>query len=61
MLTLIAENQEDLKALIRKVKEQSEKMGLQLSIKNTAGTIRKITNFTTDGEDFEVMDSFCPM
>ena len=33
--TVIAESQEDLKALIKKDKEQSEKTGLQLNVKKT--------------------------
>ena len=31
-ITLMAENQEELKSLLMKVKEESEKVGLQLNI-----------------------------
>ena len=34
-ITLMAENEEDLKNLLMKVKEESEKAGLKLNIQNT--------------------------
>ena len=53
------ENLEDLNALIRKVKEQSEKMGLQLNMKKTEVMMTgKTANFTTEREDVEMVDSF---
>ena len=33
--TLMAENEEELKSLLRKVKEESEKVGLKLNIQKT--------------------------
>ena len=33
--TLMAESEEDLKSLLMKVKEESEKVGLKLNIQNT--------------------------
>ena len=33
--TLMAESEEELKSLLRKVKEESEKVGLKLNIQNT--------------------------
>ena len=33
--TLVAENEEELKSLLMKVKEESEKIGLKLSIQKT--------------------------
>ena len=33
--TLMAESEEELKSLLRKVKEESEKAGLKLNIQNT--------------------------
>ena len=33
--TLMAESEEELKSLLKKVKEESEKVGLKLSIQNT--------------------------
>ena len=33
--TLMAENEEELKSLLMKVKEESEKVGLKLNIQNT--------------------------
>ena len=34
-ITLIAENEEELKSLLMKVKEESEKVGLKLNIQKT--------------------------
>ena len=36
--TLMAESEEELKSLLMKVKEESEKVGLQLNIQKTANT-----------------------
>ena len=50
-ITLMAENEEELKSLLMKVKEESEKAGLTLNIQKTKimafGTI---TSWQTDGE-----------
>ena len=37
--TLMAESEEDLKSLLRKVKEESEKVGLKLNIHMASGPI----------------------
>ena len=34
-ITLMAENEEELKSLLRKMKEESEKVGLKLNIQKT--------------------------
>ena len=39
--TLMADSEEELKSLLMKVKEESEKAGLKLSILNPKNTVRK--------------------
>ena len=57
--TLMAESEEELKSLLRRVKEKSEKAGLKLSIQTTKimasspTTLRKI-----DGEKVETVTDF---
>ena len=57
--TLMAESEEDLKSLLMKVKEESEKAGLKLSIQKTkimaSGTI---TSCQIDGETVETATDF---
>ena len=57
--TLMAESQEKLKSLLMKVKEESEKVGLKLSIQKTktmaSGTI---TSWQIDGETVEMVADF---
>ena len=49
--TLIAESEEELKSLLLKVKEESEKVGLKLSIQKTKIMASgPITSWQTDGE-----------
>ena len=49
--TLMAENEEELKSLLMKVKEQSEKVGLKLNIQNTKIMASDpITSWQIDGE-----------
>ena len=49
--TLIAESKEELKSLVMKVKEESEKAGLKLSIKRTKIMASgPITSWEIDGE-----------
>ena len=49
--TFMAESEEELKSLLMKVKEESEKVGLKLNIqKNKIRTSRSITSWQTDGE-----------
>ena len=59
--TLMAESEEDLKSRLMKVKEESEKVGLKLSIQKTKiMTSGPITSWEIDGEtvaDFIVLGS----
>ena len=49
--TLMAEREEELKSLLRKVKEKSEKSGLKLNIQKTKiMTSSSITSWQIDGE-----------
>ena len=49
--TLMAESEEELKSLLMKVKEESEKVGLKLNIKKTKiMTSGPITSWEIDGE-----------
>ena len=49
--TLMAESEEELKSLLMKVKEESEKFGLKLNIQKTKiMTSSPITSWQTDGE-----------
>ena len=49
--TLMAESEEELKSLLMKVKEESEKVGLQLSIQKTKIMASgSITSWEIDGE-----------
>ena len=47
--TLMAESKEELKSLLMKVKEESEKVGLKLSIQNTKIMASAITSWQIDG------------
>ena len=50
--TLMAESEEELKSLLRKVKEHSEKVGLKLNIQKTnIMASGPITSWEIDGED----------
>ena len=52
--TLIAESKEELKSLLMKVKEESEKVGLKLSIQKTKIMASSpITSWQIDGETME--------
>ena len=56
--TLMAES-EELKSLLRKVKEESEKVGLKLSIQKTKIMISSpITSWQIDGETVETVADF---
>ena len=52
----MAESEEELKSLLMKVKEESEKAGLKLSIKITASG--PITSWQLDGETMETVTNF---
>ena len=43
--TLMAESEEELKSLLRKVKEESEKVGLKLNIQRTNGIWYLVPSF----------------
>ena len=56
--TLMAESEEELKNLLMKVKEESEKVGLKLNIQNTKIMASGlITSWQTDGETMETITS----
>ena len=59
-ITLIAQSEEDLKSLLMKAKEESEKVGLKLNIqKMKIMASGPITSWQIDGETMEtVSDSF---
>ena len=52
----MAESEEDLKSLLMKVKEESEKIGLKLNIQKTKiMTFGPITSWQIDGESVETV------
>ena len=57
--TFMAESKEDLRILLMKVKEESEKAGLQLNIQKTKTMASSpITSWQIDGETVETMADF---
>ena len=60
--TLMEEGEEELKSLLMKVKEESEKVGLKLNIQNTkimaSGLSFGITSWEIDGETVETVSDF---
>ena len=57
--TLMAESEEELKILLMKVKEKSEKVGLKLSIQKTKIMASDpITSWQIDGETVETVSDF---
>ena len=57
--TLIMESEEELKRLLRKVKEKSEKVGLKLNIQKTKIMASgPITSWQLDGETMETVRDF---
>ena len=57
--TLMAESEEELKSLLMKVKEESEKVGLKLNIQKTKiMTSGPITSWEIDGETVETVSEF---
>ena len=57
--TLMAESEEELKSLLMKVKEESEKAGLKLNIqKMKIMASGPITSWQTDGETMETVRDF---
>ena len=56
--TLMAESEEELKSLLMKIKEESEKVGLKLNIQNTIMASGSITSWEIDGETVETVADF---
>ena len=57
--TLLAESEEELKSLLMKVKEESEKVGLKLNIqKMKIMASSPITSWEMDGETVETVSDF---
>ena len=57
--TLMAESKEELKSLLMKVKEESEKVGLKFNIQKTKiMTSGPITSWQIDGETMETVTDF---
>ena len=58
--TLMAESEEELKSLLMKVKEESEKIGLKLNIQKKTMASGPITSWQIDGETMETVTDFIP-
>ena len=57
--TLMAEIEEELKSLLMKVKEESEKVGLKLNIQKTKIMASgRITSWEIDGQTVEIVSDF---
>ena len=57
--TLMAESEEELKSLLMKVKEESEKVGLTLNVQKTKIMASgSITSWQIDGETMETVTDF---
>ena len=57
--TLMAESEEELKGLLMKVKEESQKVGLKLNIQKTKiMAFSPITSWEIDGETVEIVSDF---
>ena len=58
-ITLMAESEEELKSLLMKVKEESEKVGLKLNIQKTnIMASGPITSWEIDGETVETVSDY---
>ena len=58
-ITLMAESEEELKSLLMKVKEESEKVGLKLNIQKTKTMASSpITSWQIDGATVETVSDF---
>ena len=58
-ITLMAESEQELKSLLMKVKEESEKAGLKLNIQKTKIMASgPITSWQTDTENVETVSDF---
>ena len=57
--TLMAESEEELKSLLKKMKEESEKVGLKLNIQKTKIMASgPVTSWEIDGETVETVSDF---
>ena len=56
--TLMAESEEELKSLLMKAEEESEKVGLKLNIQKTKIRSGPITSWQIDGETVETVADF---
>ena len=54
----MAESEEELKSVLMKVKEKSEKVGLKLNIQKTKMASSPITSWEIDGETVETVRDF---
>ena len=54
----MAESEEELKSLLMKVKEESEKVGLKLNIQKKIMASCPITSWEIDGETVEIVRDF---
>ena len=55
----MAESKEELKGLLKRVKEESEKAGLKLNIQKTKTMVASpITSWQTDGEKVEAVKDY---
>ena len=54
----MAESEEELKSLLMKVKEESEKVGLELNIQKTIMASGPIASWEIDGETVEIVSDF---
>ena len=54
----MAESEEELKSLLMKVKEESEKVDLKLNIQKTKMASGSITSWQIDGETMETLRDF---
>ena len=58
-ITIMAESEEELKSLLMKVKEESEKVGLKLNTQKTKiMATSPITSWQIDGETMETMRDY---
>ena len=59
LTTLMAESEDELKSLLMKMKEESEKVGLKLNIQKTKiMAYGPITSWQIDGETVEIVSEF---
>ena len=57
--TIMAESKEELKSLLKKVKEESEKVGLKLNIQKTKIMASSpVTSWQIDGETMEIVTDY---